>query len=118
MVIMKAHQLYLRFLNVLHTLENEQAFPTLDPDARRLLEEIAMREESGQSLTVTEAMGLSHIASPATLHRKLDILRQTGLIKHKFEGDNRRTKHVVCTPLAVKFFDRAGRALQRSLKTS
>jgi DNA-binding MarR family transcriptional regulator len=115
---MKAHQLYLRFLNALHSLENEQEFPALDPDSRRLLEEIAMHEVSGRSMTVTEAMGLSGIASPATLHRKLDILLETGLINHKFEGDNRRTKHVTCTPMALKYFDRAGRALQRSLKTS
>jgi DNA-binding MarR family transcriptional regulator len=118
MAAMKGHQLYLRFLNVLHTLENQQDFPAVDADARRLLDEIALREVSGQSLTVTEAMGLSDIASPATLHRKLDILRQNGLIKHKFEGENRRTKHVVLTPLALKFFDHAGRAMQRSLKTS
>jgi DNA-binding MarR family transcriptional regulator len=114
---MKPQQLYLRFLNVLHALEAGDDFPALDFDARRLLEEIALREDSGRSLTVTEAMGLSSIASPATLHRKLDILLQSGLIEHKFEGDNRRTKHVVCTPKAMKYFDRVGRALQRSLKT-
>ena len=115
---MKAHQLYLRFLNVLLTLEDGQEFPTLDLDSRRLLEEIAMREESGRSMTVTEAMALSGIASPATLHRKLDVLLESGLIQHKHAGDNRRTKHVVCTPMAIKYFDRAGKALQRSLKTS
>jgi DNA-binding MarR family transcriptional regulator len=113
---MKAHQLYLRFLNVLHTLEEGDEFPALDLDARRLLEEIAMQENAGHSMTVSEVMGLSGIASPATLHRKLDILLESGLIKHQFEGQNRRTKHVVCTPAALKYFDRAGRALQRSLK--
>lgn len=116
---MKAHLLYLRFLHVLHTLEVHDELPSLDQDALRLLEEIAMREASGgRSMTVTEAMGVTAIASPATLHRKLGILLESGLIKHQYEGDNRRTKHVVCTPKAMKYFERAGRALQRSLKTS
>jgi hypothetical protein len=41
-----------------------------------------------------------------------------GVIAHRFEGDNRRTKYVVCTDLAMKYFERAGRAMQRSLKTA
>jgi DNA-binding MarR family transcriptional regulator len=115
---MKAHQFYLRFLNILHALEDESDLPAMDLECRRLLEEIAVCQHGGKTLTVTEAMALSSIASPATLHRKLDALLQSGLIEHHFEGDNRRTKYVVCTDKAMKYFERAGRAMQRSLKAS
>ena len=115
---MKAQQLYLRFLNVLHALEDESDLPALDLECRRLLEEIAVREQNKKALTVTEAMALSSIASPATLHRKLDALLESGLIQHQFEGENRRTKYVVCTEKAMKYFERAGRAMQRSLKST
>ncbi len=114
---MKAQQMYLRFLNVLHALEKESELPALDLECRRLLEEIAVRQQDGQTMTVTEAMTLSAIASPATLHRKLHALLESGLIAHHFEGENRRTKYVVCTDKAMKYFERAGRAMQRSFKT-
>jgi DNA-binding MarR family transcriptional regulator len=115
---MKSHQMYLRFLNVLHALEDDSDLLAKDLECRRLLEEIAVRQHGDQTLTVTEAMALAHIASPATLHRKLDALLHSGLIEHHFEGDNRRTKYVVCTDKAMKYFDRAGRAMQRTLKST
>lgn len=113
---MKAHQIYLRFLNVMHALESESEAPAMDLQCRRLLEEIAVRQHAYQTMTVTEVMGLSYIASPATLHRKLDTLLETGMIAHHFQGDNRRTKFVMCTPAALAYFERAGRAMQRTLK--
>ena len=42
-------------------------------------------------------MTLNNIVSPATLHRKLDELREGGLIEQSFEGKNRRTKYLVPT---------------------
>ena len=115
---MKAHQIYLRFLNVLHAMEDDLELPSMDLECRRLLEEIAVRQHEGHTLTVTEAMALASIASPATLHRKLDALLDSGMIEHHFEGDNRRTKYVVCTDKAMKYFERAGRAMQRSIKAA
>jgi DNA-binding MarR family transcriptional regulator len=115
---MKAHQIYLRFLHVLHALEADSDLPAMDLECLRLLEEVAVRQDEGKPLTVTEVMALSLIASPATLHRKLDTLLDMGLIAHQFEGDNRRTKYVVCTAAAMKYFERAGRAMQRSLKSA
>ncbi|MDI9331528.1 MAG: hypothetical protein QM527_09505 [Alphaproteobacteria bacterium] len=113
---MKAHQVYLRFLNVLRAMEADSGMPEMDLECRRLLEEVAVGQLNDQALTVTEAMALSTIASPATLHRKLDTLMGLGLIEHHFEGDNRRTKYVVCTDKTMKYFERAGRAMQRTLK--
>ena len=112
---MKTHQIYLRFLNVLHALENDPGMPAIDLECRRLLEEIAVRQDADNALTVTEAMALSSIASPATLHRKLNQLLELGLIQHHFHGDNRRTKFIICTETAIRYFERAGRAMQRSL---
>lgn len=113
---MKAHQTYLRFLKDLHALETKSGLPAMDLECRRLLEEIAVRQNANHSMTVTDVMALSHIASPATLHRKLDTLMEAGLIVHHFRDDNRRTKYVACTPAAMTYFERAGRAMQRSLK--
>ena len=72
---MKNQHIYLRFLTLLHAIEGKGEIPTLDLDAKKLLEVIAVQHSQGQPLTVTDAMALAHVASPATIHRKLDLLR-------------------------------------------
>jgi hypothetical protein len=57
-----------------------------------------------EPLTVTEAMELQEIGSPATIHRKLDDLLIAGLIWHEQVGDNRRTKYLRLTAKAIGYY--------------
>ena len=59
-------------------------------------------------MTVTQAMTFVHMASPATLHRKLKQLIAAGLISTQCEANNRRTKFLVPTPKANAYFDKVG----------
>jgi DNA-binding MarR family transcriptional regulator len=115
---MKSNQIYLRFLSLLHAIENSDELPPMDLESKRLLEVIAIRFNELKPLTVTDAMALNHIASPATLHRKLDQLREMGMIDTFFEGSNRRTKFMVPTATALRYFEKAEKALQSTLKAS
>jgi DNA-binding transcriptional ArsR family regulator len=108
-------QVYLRFLNLLHTLEGTGQMPDLDTDSRKLLELISLRHHQQKAMTVSDAMGLVDIASPATIHRKLDLLRDLGLVDTVFEGNNRRTKFLVPTPKALTHFAGLGQAMQQAL---
>ena len=112
---MKTKQIYMRFLNLLHALEGGEFAPSMDLDAKKLLEFIAMRHEQQKPLTVTEAMALATIASPATIHRKLDQLRELGMIDTVFEGKNRRTKYLVPTQAAHDYFEHIGQAMQDAM---
>jgi len=67
---------------------------------------------------VTEAMALDHIASPATIHRKLDQLRELGMIDTVFEGKNRRTKYLVPTKAASDYFANMGKAVQQAIASA
>jgi DNA-binding MarR family transcriptional regulator len=96
---------YLKFLS--HT---EQHQLSVDLTALRLLEIIATCA-AHEALTVTECMDLQEIASPATLHRKLDDLRKAGLIYHQYEGENRRTKYLFPTQKALNHFNTLSQAL-------
>jgi DNA-binding MarR family transcriptional regulator len=100
---------------LLQALEVEQKSPSIDLDAKKLLEVIAVRHEQKRPLTVTEAMGLLTIASPATIHRKLDQLREMGLIDTVFEGKNRRTKFLTPTVKAHEYFENVGRAMEQAI---
>ena len=53
---MSTKQIYMRFLNLLQALEVEQS-QSIDLDAKKLLEVIAVRFEQQKPLTVTEAIG-------------------------------------------------------------
>lgn len=113
---MKNNRIYLRFLNLLEALEDTKGFPYIDLEAKKILEVIAVRHQKETPLTVTEAMALSHIASPATIHRKLDQLRELELIDPIYHGDNRRTKYMVPTASALQYFDRLGKIMTKALK--
>jgi DNA-binding MarR family transcriptional regulator len=76
----------------------------LDPLCKQLLDKILLRYTQDNPMTVSDAMALSNIASPATIQRKLDLLRESGLIEQVFKGKNRRTKYLVTTVLSEKYF--------------
>ena len=102
---------YLQFLNLLRPVESSFLPSTLDQTAKSLLNRIACQHALGQPLTVSKAMALQDIASPATIHRKIDDLRSAGLVDVMYQGENRRTKYLVPTAKANRFFDQAGGVL-------
>lgn len=112
---MQSKQIYLRFLNLIHALEGAQPAPAMDLDAKKLLEVIAVHHAQEKPLTVTDAMALNTIASPATIHRKLDQLRELGMIDTVFEGKNRRTKFLVPTQTAHDYFEKVGQVMEQAL---
>ena len=115
---MKDPQVYLRFLNLLQTLEGAGQMPDIDADSRKLLELIALKHNQQQPLTISEAMALGHIASPATIHRKLDLLRDVGMVETVHEGQNRRTKYLVPTKAASDYFANMGKAVQQAIASA
>ena len=112
---MSTKQVYMRFLNLLHALEGGVQAPAIDLEAKKILEVIAVHDANNNPLTVTAAMALNHIASPATIHRKLDVLRELGMIDTVFEGKNRRTKYLVPTQAAHDYFDSVGKVMTQAL---
>lgn len=75
---------------------------TFDMTAQALLDLICLRHAEGVPMKVTDAMKLKDLASPATLHRKLDDLFAFGYIEHKFLKD-RRTKFLAPSDKAIAY---------------
>ena len=50
-------------------------------------------------------MGLSHLASPATLHRKMQQLLKEGLIELVVDANNKRSKFVVLSKKGQRRYD-------------
>ena len=101
---------YMKFLKARHEIDDELVIAA---DERELLEVIAVNAYQGKPLTVMGVMGMVHLASPATLHRKMDNLITLKLVALHHEGKNRRTKYVKPTANALDYFDKAGAALAK-----
>ena len=108
---------YLRFLSLAQALDGASV-PTVDETAKHLLQLIALRQAQGNALTVTEAMAMSEVASPATIHRKLEDLKSKGLVRSEFHEGNMRTKYLVPSRLANQRYDRLHREMHKSLRSS
>jgi DNA-binding transcriptional ArsR family regulator len=110
-------KLYLRFLRIARALEtNKKSVKDVDSTAMLLLNEIAIQHFDEKPLTVSQAMKLAAIASPATIHRKLDELREAGLIDLTFEGQNRRTKYLIPTKVAHAYFEKMSDSMPKAIE--
>ena len=110
-------KIYLRYLRIALAVDifNKNS-EIIDTITLNLLNVIAVHHFDGKPLTVSQCIALKKIASPATLHRKLDELREAGLIEQVFEGKNRRTKYLVPTKLADAYFAKLSKAITSAVK--
>jgi DNA-binding transcriptional ArsR family regulator len=109
---------YLNFLKLSEIINSKFSGMEIDSTAVKLLEMIAVSYSSEKALNVTEAMHLSSIGSQATLHRKINDLREHGLISLVHEGKNRRTKYLVPSAKANKHFDQLSKVMGKALQTA
>ena len=103
---------FIRFLNLKHTMEVSPA--ELDSTALQLLEICELRDHIGKRLTVTDAMKLDKVASPATIHRKLIQLVDAEYLSLEYEGQNRRTKYLTPTGKSHEYFTKLGEFISQS----
>jgi len=96
---------YIHFVNL-----RDQFIVPFDLTAGQVLDLIAACAEQ-EPLTVVRCMN-SGIASPATTHRKLNDLLCFGYIEQQFKGTNRRTKYLVPTDKANKYFEQLSAAIK------
>jgi len=104
--------LYLNFLRIASSIyPNKNKKDVLDCTAIELLNKIAVQHSFDKPLTVTEAMALTEIASPATIHRKLNGLLDADLIELVFKEKNRRTKYIHPTKSSFFYFEKMADAM-------
>lgn len=102
---------YIQFLKARFEIDDQLVIAA---DERELLEVIAVCAHQDRPLTVMKLMGMTHLASPATLHRKMDRLIALNLVALHHTGKNRRTKYVKPTANALDYFAKAGSALEKA----
>ena len=108
---------YMRFLKIVAALEPQQLHKEITPIAVLLLNEIAVKDFDEQPLTVSQALEFRALGSPATLHRKIDELREAGMIEVTNVGTNRRTKYLFLTQAARDYFQIKNDAMLKALES-
>jgi SOS-response transcriptional repressor LexA len=111
-------QIYLRYLVLADTLRQTNIdLLGIDEIGKKLLEAIAIRSAQGQPLVVTQTMELSDIASPATIHRRIEILKKAGLIKVMQTEQNQKIKFLVPTQTSIDYFEKLGKLMASAIRS-
>lgn len=113
-----ASAVYMRFLRLVKALEGSGEAPPLDANESALLNALAERWHAGHPMTIMQAMALSDLGSPATLHRRIMRLRQLGMIDAVEDKSDTRIRHLVLTPSAVEYFEKLSKTLRSAVSTA
>jgi hypothetical protein len=108
---------YLRFLQLAKAIQNLPDAPLLDANENALLEAIALRWYEQKPMTVREAIALSELGSPATLHKRITRLRDRDLVKTFSQADDKRAKYLVPTEKSLAMFNDYGKKMSSALTT-
>jgi DNA-binding Lrp family transcriptional regulator len=111
-------QIYLRYLVLAETLRKSNIdLSNIDEIGKKLLETIAIKSAQGQPMVVTQTMELSDIASPATIHRRIETLKKAGLIKVFQTEQNQKIKYLVPTQTSIDYFEKLGKLMASAIRS-
>jgi len=108
---------YMRFLQLAKSVQQLPDAPQLDANEKALLEEIALRWFENRVMTVREAIGLSQLGSPATLHKRITRLRQKDLLKTFNQPEDKRAKYLIPTDKTIAMFGNFGKRMSSAIAT-
>jgi hypothetical protein len=108
---------YMRFLQLARAVQQLPDAPQLDANEKALLEEIVLRWYENRVMTVREAIGLTHLGSPATLHKRITRLRQKDLLKTFNQPDDKRAKYLIPTDKTMELFGDFGKKMNSAISS-
>ena len=106
---------YMRFLQLARAVQQLPDAPQLDANEKALLEEIVLCWYEDRVMTVREAIGLTHLGSPATLHKRITRLRQKDLLKTFNQPDDKRAKYLIPTDKTMALFGDFGKNMNSAV---
>jgi hypothetical protein len=108
---------YMRFLQLARSVQQLPDGPNLDANEKALLEEIALSSFEDRVMTVREAIGLNHLGSPATLHKRIMRLRHKNLLKTFNQPEDKRAKYLIPTDQTIAMFGDFGKKMNSAFVT-
>ena len=109
---------YLRFLQLAKAIQSLPDAPLLDANENALLEAIALRWFENKPMTVREAIGISQLGSPATLHKRIMRLRNRDLVQTFNQPDDKRAKYLIPTDKSIAMFKDFGKKMNAAISAT
>jgi DNA-binding MarR family transcriptional regulator len=109
---------YLRFLQLAKAIQGLPDAPLLDANENALLEAIALRWFENKPMTVREAIGISQLGSPATLHKRITRLRNRDLVQTFNQPDDKRAKYLIPTDKSIAMFKDFGKKMNAAISAT
>lgn len=109
---------YFQYLELSQKSKLHQSIFAESPNCEKLLGMIALESEAGTPFTVSEVMRLEQLGSPCTIHRRMEALRKAGLIAQIQKSGDRRTKYLVPTRTASRYFKVMDHVIRNSIAKS
>ena len=109
---------YLRFLQLAKAIQSLPDAPLLDANENALLEAIALRWFENKPMTVREAIGISQLGSPATLHKRITRLRNRDLVQTFNQPDDKRAKYLIPTDKSIAVFKDFGKKMNAAISAT
>ena len=108
---------YMRFLQLARSVQRLPDAPQLDANEKALLEEIVLCWFENRVMTVRQAIGLSNLGSPATLHKRITRLRQKDLLKTFNQPEDKRAKYLIPTDKTIAMFGNFGKNMNSAVSS-
>jgi hypothetical protein len=105
---------YLRFLQFAKAIQALPDGQEMDANESALLQSVVLRWYEGQPMTVREAIGLTELGSPATLHKRITRLREKDMLSALNQEGDRRAKFLIPTQRTLDYFQHLGRSMQQA----
>ena len=108
---------YIKFLNLIDTIDRINPGKKLDCIEESLLDKIVTCAHAKQAILVGDLISIAELGSQATLHGRLKNLSAMGYIKMATNVDGRK-KEVVPTKIAIKRYEEISKCLERAAKAA
>jgi hypothetical protein len=104
-----------KFYKLVKAVDSLPAYASLDAVHKEILMAVGAHLQDKELLTVSDVLGMTHLASPATLHGRLKDLRNQGFIEIE-AGDDNRFKFLKPSQLANEYFNALGSSLRKAMR--
>lgn len=105
---------YMRFLQLARVIQALPDGMEMDANESALLEAVVLRWHENRPMTVREAIALSTLGSPATLHKRITRLREKQMLSTLNLENDRRAKFLIPTQRTLDHFNNLGQSMQQA----
>jgi hypothetical protein len=105
---------YLRFLQLAKVVQALPDGQEMDANESALLQSVVLRWYEHQPMTVREAIALSELGSPATLHKRITRLRDKDMLSALNQEGDRRAKFLIPTQRTLDYFSHLGQSMHQA----